>query len=331
MDKTRNLSPWAYWMARLGATTQGAPPVATEAIEPWLARARQCLEELLGPAPERVPLAFEIIDDVACEGYHRQKVVFDVEQEMSVPAYLLVPEAREAPGPAVLAVHGHGPGKDQICGLVGDSAPNADYALQLVREGFVVLAPDLRCFGERLDELPCDHYACDTNLVHAVMAGVNPLAQNLWDLGRCLDVLSEHPLVDPGRLGVAGLSYGGTMSLFLAAHDARVKVAVVSGYLSSLAASHKVPLNMCGSQVLFGMLGRLEHADVASLVAPRPLLVETGLDDPIFPCGSAVRTVGEVRRVYEHFGAGANLKHDLFDGGHQWHGKLALPFFSRHL
>ena len=50
--------------------------------------------------------------------------------------------------------------------------PNADYALQLVRRGYVVLAPDLRCFGERLDWNPEDHYACDTNLVHAAMAGL---------------------------------------------------------------------------------------------------------------------------------------------------------------
>ena len=101
---------------------------------------------------------------------------------MSVPAYLLVPDGRVAEGPAVLACHGHGPGKSQAVGLEHTDAPNSDYALQLVRQGYVVLAPDLRCFGERQDWNPEDHYACDTNLVHAVMAGWNPLAQNVWDL-----------------------------------------------------------------------------------------------------------------------------------------------------
>ena len=95
--------------------------------------------------------------------------------------------------------------------------PNADYALQLARRGYVVLAPDLRCFGERLDWNPEDHYACDTNLVHAAMAGWNPLTQNIWDLRRCLDVLEQHPLVDPARLGMVGISYGGTVTLFTAA------------------------------------------------------------------------------------------------------------------
>ena len=50
---------------------------------------------------------------------------------MSVPAYLLVPDGRVAPGPAVLAAHGHGPGKAEACGLERTGTPNADYADQL--------------------------------------------------------------------------------------------------------------------------------------------------------------------------------------------------------
>ena len=209
----------------------------------------------MGPPPRPVPLASETLESVECDGYRRDKIVFDTEATMSVPAYLLVPHGRVGPGPAVLAAHGHGPGKILVCGLATTEAPNGDYAVQLVRRGYVVLAPDIRCFGERLDWNPEDHYACDTNLVHAVMAGENPLAQNLWDMARALDVLAAHPLVDPARMGMVGLSYGGTMTLFLAALDERVAACVVSCYFSSWAQSHKMPWNMCGSQVLPGMLG----------------------------------------------------------------------------
>jgi dienelactone hydrolase len=329
----RNFSPWRQWIARLQATvTENAFPVGKqEEYDCWVQRRRELLHELLGRMPERVPLNFERLESVECDGYRREKVVFDTEDTMSVPAYLLIPDGRHRPGPAVLAIHGHGPGKSHVCGLTRTPAPNGDYALQLVRRGYVVLAPDLRCFGERLDEMPADHYACDTNLVHAVMAGCNPLTQNLWDMARSLDVLEQHPLVDPGRLGVVGLSYGGTVSLFLAAYDERVAAAVISGYLSSWQASHAVPLNMCGSQILFGSLGRLEHLDVAALVAPRPMLVESGTEDPIFPFGAATETVAQLRVLYDHLGAGQCLEHDVFSGGHQWHGELAYPFLAHHL
>jgi dienelactone hydrolase len=331
----RNYSSWYQWMTRLAATTHEDPLPEDDAaaIPAWLERRRARLVELLGPEPAPVPLNLETLESEACDGYRRDKVVFDTEDTMSVPAYLLVPDERlEAPsGPAVLAVHGHGPGKTQVVGLEHTDMPNADYGLQLVHRGYVVLAPDLRCFGERLDWNPEDHYACDTNLVHAAMAGWNPLAQNIWDLRRSLDVLEQHPLVDPGRLGMVGISYGGTVTLFTAAVDSRVAACVVSGYYSSWAESHKMPWNMCGSQILFGMLGHLEHEDLGALVAPRPMLVESGTEDMLFPSVTAAESVRRTRLVYERLGAGDRLAHDIFEGGHQWHGTEALLFLQRWL
>jgi len=331
----RNYSPWYSWMVRLGRTRQDDPlpgHVSDPAVlDAWRWRCRERLAQMLGPMPEPVPLAYETLGVEPCEGYRRESVVFDTEETMSVPAYLLVPDDRETPGPAVLAIHGHGPGKAEAVGLERTGTPHADYGHRLALRGYVVLAPDLRCFGERLDWNPPDHYACDTNLVHAVMAGLNPLAQNLWDMARALDVLQAHPLVDPARVGVAGLSYGGTMSLFLAAWDDRVAAAVVSGYFSSWAESHKMPWNMCGSQVMPGMLGRIEHVDLGALVAPRPLLIESGTADDLFPAPVATAEAERLLAVYEALGAGDRLVHDVFEGGHEWHGVEAYPFLERWL
>ncbi len=327
--RRRNFSPWFQWMVRLMATQEAdGLPEDPALFEPWRRRCAERLERLLGPVPRPVPLEAEVTESVEEEGYLRQRVVFDSEDTMSVPAYLLVPEGRTAPGAAVLAIHGHGPGKSLVCGLEHTASPNGDYARQLVRRGYVVLAPDLRCFGERADWMPEDHYMCDTNLVHAVMAGWNPLTQNLWDMARSLDYLGQHPLVDAGRLGVAGLSYGATMALFLAATDDRVRAVVVSGYLSSWAEAHKMPFNMCGSQVLAGMLGQIEHVDLGALVAPRALLVETGTEDLIFPLAAATGSVRRLRPLYEAMGAGDALVHDVFEGEHQWHGVAAYPFLD---
>jgi len=101
--------------------------------------------------------------------------------------------------------------------------------------------------------------------------------------------------------------------------------------LSSWAAAHRVPYNMCGSQVMWGQLGELEHIDVAALVAPRPLLVESGTDDLIFPVAAAKATVAALRDVYDTPGAGADLEHDVFDGPHAWHGARAYDFLAEHL
>jgi fermentation-respiration switch protein FrsA (DUF1100 family) len=80
------------------------------------------------------------------------------------------------------------------------------------------------------------------------------------------------------------------------------------------------------------MLGQLEHLDLGALVAPRPLLIESGRQDDLFPAKTAQEEVSKLRRVYEVLGAGHDyLVHDVFDAGHQWHGDQAYPFLDRFL
>jgi hypothetical protein len=83
--------------------------------------------------------------------------------------------------------------------------------------------------------------------------------------------------------------------------------------------------------VLPGMLGAIEHVDLGALVAPRPLLVETGSEDLLFPMAAAERSVAQLRPVYELADAPDRLVHDAFTGDHQWHGELAYPFLDRWL
>jgi dienelactone hydrolase len=300
----------------------------------WRERVRTRLADLLGDRPPRVPLDLETTDSVDCGSYRRDRVVFDADPTMSVPAFLLVPHDRLDPGPAVLALHGHGPGKSAICRLdPGDGHDDAGrYAHDLASLGYVVLAPDLRCFGERADWNPPDHYGCDTNLVSAVMFGVNPLAENLWDMTVALDALCAHPLVDADRVAAVGFSYGATMAFFLAALDERVRAAVVSGYFSSWREAHKMPWNMCGSQVMFSMLGRLEHVDVAALIAPRPLLVESGADDPLFPVDTAREGMDLLAQVYAALGAPPErAQHRVVSGEHRYDGTDVAGFLARGL
>jgi dienelactone hydrolase len=338
-DTPRNFSPWAQVQLELAAV-EPAESVPTEPgiVPGWRARTRGRLTDLLGEPPRPVPLAAEVTDREPCGSYTRHRIVFDSEVTMSVPAYLLVPNARRSQGPAVLAIHGHGPGKAEIAGLdtpevaAAAAEHHGDYAHRLAEAGYLVLAPDLRCFGERADRAPADHYLCDANLVAAMAAGRNPLADNLHDMVCALDLLSDHPLVDPSRIGVAGFSYGGTMSLFLSAWDTRVRATIVSGYFSSWKAAHRVPYNLCGSQVLFGMLGQIEHVDLAALIAPRALLIESGREDFLFPIAAATESVAELAAVYAAMRAPTHaLEHHVFDGGHRWDGTSVLAFLDRWL
>ena len=116
--RPRNFSPWFQAVSRLMATEEEDPlPLDPDGFGPWKDRFQARLQDLLSPWPEPVPANAEVTEEEACDGYVRQRIVFDTEDTMSVPAYLLVPDDRAGPGSAVLAVHGHGPGKSRVCGV----------------------------------------------------------------------------------------------------------------------------------------------------------------------------------------------------------------------
>ena len=349
----RNYSPWRWFLHNLPEATSVLPAVLNGSasgeqgsggrevpeqaeLRSRIRAVRRALTRSLGPLPERVPLRFEVLDSTDCGTYRRDHVVYDAERWMSVPAYLLVPHARERagrPGPAVLAQHGHGPGKDEVVGLAGgdEGGPPNVYAHELAERGYVVLAPDLRTFGERADWNPPNIYSCDHAYMYSALLGHQLLALDLWDLARGLDLLCAHPLVDARRVGMVGLSQGGTCTLFLAAWDRRVRAAVVSGYVNRWQTCAAVGWNMCGSQVLAGMGRSFDHVDLGALIAPRALLVESGTGDNIFPVDAARGAMEQLAGVYAALGCAERLEHDVFEGGHRWHGERAYPFLERWL
>ena len=125
--------------------------------------------------------------------------------------------------------------------------------------------------------------------------GYTMLGQNIWDGMRALDILAARPEVDPERLGVIGLSYGGTMALHLAINDPRLKAAVVSGYLSTVrgdAITMRGRGNFCLGQHVPGLLRYGDIPEMAGLIAPKPLLIESGQKDLCFIIEDARRPTG---------------------------------------
>src|SRR5207248_915823 len=68
----------------------------------------------------------------------------DVNADLSLPAYLLVPAKPPAPGQAVVAIHGHGD-IEPCLGQRDDY--HHQFALRLAQAGHLVLCPEVRGFG----------------------------------------------------------------------------------------------------------------------------------------------------------------------------------------
>jgi dienelactone hydrolase len=340
-------------------------PLAFRASTPgewrsWQDALRQKVLDLSGlvPPPERCPADVTVLDGASLadvlpealpgdEGLVRERIAYTSEPGVRVSAWLFRPARPAGRAPAVLALHGHSPGRVGAADVAGavdvDERVAAnlarygyDYGLQYARRGYVVLCPDARTFGARPAETwtgsgePPAYDPCDRAGNQAELLGYSLLALTLWDDARGLDVLQARADVDPQRVGVAGLSFGGTRALFLAALDERVAAAVVSGFLTTYK-SYAIDRSLCGAQFVPGLLRWAELPDVAALIAPRPLLIEAGLHDVHFQIDASREAHRTLERAYRLLGADEHLWRDEFDAGHRWSGRLAYAFMDRYL
>jgi dienelactone hydrolase len=310
----------------------------------WRARLTVTLLDLLGGFDDPMcDLKAQVLERREFDGYVREKVLYWTRPQTPVPAWLLVPGDLK-PGerrPALVCLHGHGRGKDEIIGIAEDgtlrSEPGEyqqDFALQAVRRGYVALAPEQYGFGERRElediQQSARKASCRTLSLAALLLGRTVCGIRVWDVMRAVDFLETRPEVDPARIGCLGISGGGMITLFTAALDTRIKAALVSGYLNSFYNSI-MAISHCEDNYIPGILAYAEMADIACLIAPRPLFIESGTEDHIFPVEATRAAVEQVRRAYALLGVPERLGCEIFEGKHEFCGREGFPFLDRWL
>lgn len=83
----------------------------------------------------------------------------------------------------------------------------------------------------------------------------------------------------------------------------------------------------CACNFVPGLAAFGEMYDLAGLVAPRPLLVEAGSRDPIFPIAAVRYAVNRARELYRVFDDRSVYPlTDLFEGRHRINGVEAARF-----
>ncbi|WP_180359687.1 alpha/beta hydrolase family protein [Miniimonas arenae] len=310
----------------------------------WQHRARARLAALLAVPFDPVPLDPRALETVQLDGYRRTMLAFDTAPGTSAIAWWVVPDGvdpAEQPGgtPALIATPGHGIGARDLLAMdaVGHPRPEGegyqqDYALRAVRLGVPTLVVEPLGFGVRRDHAagtPDDDASeCAAGSLLASMLGTSLPALRVNDLRRAVDLLPALG-ADPDRIGLVGISGGGQLALWTGALDPRIAVVGVSCYLNTFATS-VLAMEHCACNAAPGLAVELDMPDLAALVAPRPLLVEAGLRDPIFPIQGTRAALDVVRRAYAALDATDLLLEDVFDGGHAWSGRL-LPELLAHL
>jgi dienelactone hydrolase len=314
--------------ARTGLRRTRFDASSRRAYRGWQRHARSVLADILGTLPaERVPFDLERAVVAETDDFCQERIVYTTRPGLQVPAYLFTPRRRTGRTPAVLCIHGHSAGgKDDT---IDPNGSYAQFALRFAELGLVVLAPDQIGFGER--KLP-EGKTTYGLLTHGLnMLGHTLIGWRYWDLVCALDLLETLPMVDTSRIGVMGLSLGGEMTMFLAGMQPRVHAACVCGYLTShLGTFLDEPHCTCGA--LRDLAMHFEHVDLAALIAPRPLFLDSGRNDPMFHTPEAEALVRELRPVYDLFDKPReHLGIEVHDGEHIIAGEQSIPWMVARL
>ena len=310
--------------------------------EAWQKRLRAKLTELVGGFPaQRAALQPRTLETRDFPAYRREKFVFESRPGLFVLGYLLTPHASAPPYPAMICVPGHGRGVDDIVGIDAQGRDRTDkpgyqhdFAIQVVEHGIAAVAIEPLGFGCRRDPVTrkkgAEATACQPSAGAALLLGQTMIGWRVYDVMRAIDWIETRKELDARRVGCMGISGGGEVTAFAAALEPRIRAAMISGYLNTFLDSI-MSLSHCIDNYVPSILNWAEIYDVAGLIAPRPLFVESGMQDDIFPVEASQRSFARVRKVYEVFGVGDLCQQEVFNDIHSFYGVQGLPFLAKHL
>jgi len=302
----------------------------------------------IGNNPAMVEPNAQLLVEWEHDGLRKQRWLIDIGRHASATFQINYPLdlAEGEKRPAILCWHGHGQfGKEPVMG--NDSSDELRHAIKtfgynyghaMAKAGFITYAIDWMNGGERNDSNK-PHYLtqnagrdwCNIYYLHATMLGMTSLSVNLTHGRAATDFACTLPGVDGSKLGVMGLSGGGTMTAWTALTDERFGAVEIICYSDLWAHFGMRDTNYCGMQVAPGLFKLVDLPDLQGLIAPRPLLVDIGAYDSCFKVDTAMACYKQVEKIYEAAGVSENLELNLFAGEHMWPGNKSAAFFNKHL
>jgi cephalosporin-C deacetylase-like acetyl esterase len=248
--------------------------------------------------------------ELARDGYRIEKLAIQTFRGVWMTANAYVPSNPAGKIPALLMVHGHWRGAKQ------DPVVQAR-CIGAVRKGFFVLVVDAFGAGERGVGKALGEYHGDMTAATLLPVGLPLSGLQVAENTRAVDYLATRPEVDPTRIGITGASGGGNQTMYAGAWDDRFRavapVCSVGNYQAYLGAA------CCYCELVPAALRFTEEWAILGMTAPRALLVINATrDSRQFSVEEAKVSLEKTAAVYETLGQPANLRHTIFDSGHDY-------------
>lgn len=281
----------------------------------------------LWPLPEKTPLNAKVTGTVENGEVTIENLHFQSKPGLYVTGNLYRPKKVEGKLPTILYVCGHsGKGRD------GNKTAFQDHGMWFASNGYVCLVIDTLQLGEVAGK---HHGTYNLSRFWWQSLGYTPAGVECWNGVRAIDYLITRKDVDPERIGITGISGGGAATIWIAAADERVKVAVPVSGMSDLESyvTNKVINGHCDCMFLINTY-QWEWTTIAAMIGPRPMLFANSDKDSIFPMDGNRRIIKRLRDCYKLLGSPDLVEEYVSVGGHDYRPDLRVAIFkfiNRHL
>ena len=154
--------------------------------------------------------------------------------------------------------------------------------------------------------------------------GSSLLSLDISDSIRAIDLLDELDMVDPEKTGCLGIETGATVAACLGAVDERVKAVSLTSFIS-------LDKGMPGISCQDNFFARMRSVDICSLIAPRPLLLQIPVADPVVPSEDARKAIPSIKKIYALSHAEKECVDFEFDGVLELDYQSLEDWFAKHL
>ena len=248
----------------------------TESVEPN----RERFRKQIGCLDERLPI--EALNYVATtrtgahiaetDTYTVSRVRWQVFDDVEGEGLLLEPRQNNPMLAQVIALPDADWTPEMIAGLTDELPANAHFASRLAAAGCRVIVPLLINRADTYSGNPT--LGAMTNQPHRefIYRMAYQLGRHIigYEVQKVLSLVDWMSLHDDVPIGIIGYGEGGLIALYSAAVDTRIQATAVSGYFQSRQAVWREPIY----RNVWGLLHEFGDADIASLIAPRPLVIE---------------------------------------------------------
>lgn len=269
------------------------------------------------------PASFEQIGEDSIGTYYRAMI--EILPGVHSEGLYIVPKSAAGKRPLVISMHGGG-GSPEVA-LFNGGANYNDMVRGAVKRKYVVYAPQ-HLF--RADGYPPDiRQQVDDRMR---MVGTSITAVEIAKITYALDALLKRPEVDPDRVAMVGLSYGGYYALVTPAIDQRIKVSVSSCYFG--VQEGRYAQNELSVPTDFRFMNRMtlfNDADLIALICPRAHQIQAGSRDNASHRDMGKNLAPRAAAFFEKLGLGDRFQHVIFEGGHEFDDASAWAFVEKHL